>query len=244
MNKQRTIQEYAQFIEDIYRAYGLEGHLLRQALKNNVFMITINFDKATFAEGESRSDSQTYLKRYGDWLHSLIRISFGNHPIRKKQFQPVSLAFVDYPGSRKDKYISSDELRRHGRFHKLHIHAIIALKPDGQEFRRSLMAAGSGHQLRKYGDVMVEAFDPAKGSLKNMIEYCAKGAMGVDHGWAFGDMWDVFPKFRDKTKVASANHNKKTVPDRAATAASVRGKQRFLLGQKLGQINRIIKVML
>ncbi|CAM5488163.1 hypothetical protein AFEL58S_03411 [Afipia felis] len=95
---------------------------------------------------------------------------------------------------------------------------------------------------------MVEAFDPAKGSLKNMIEYCAKGAMGVDDGRAFGDMWELFPKFRDKTKImakiASPNQNEKAVRNRAALAVSVRGKQRFMLGQKLGQTNQIIKIIL
>jgi hypothetical protein len=201
MNKQPLIRGFAQYIEDIYQPHGLKGQALMRAMSDNVFMITTKYDSVTFEEGESRSDSQTYLNRYGELYRHINVQSFGKNNLgRVKAYQPLSFAFVDYPDSRDDKEISSNELRRRGQLYKLHVHAIVALKPGGQVCRRPLLVAGSGHQLPKYGEVKVEAFNPEKGSLENMIEYCAKGAIGVDHGRAFGDLWELFPRLRSKTK--------------------------------------------
>lgn len=202
--RQQLACGYAKMIKDMYRSLGLAGQDLTDAINHNVFMATMNFTNTTFEERESRSDSYTYLNRYGNWYHRLIFQSFGKNPIRKKAFQPFSIAFVDYSRSDDDKDISSDELRLRGKIYKHHIHAVIALKPTGQEFRRPLLVAGSAHQDQAFGHVMIEQFDPVKGTLANMIEYCSKGSMSVDNGRAHADMWQVFPVFREKTKRKTA----------------------------------------
>lgn len=78
----------------------------------------------------------------------------------------------------------------------LHIHAVIAVRPgDGEAFRRPLLVAGSAHQLRRFGEVKVEPFDPGKGSLENMIEYCSKGAnlIGPHH---CSNCYELLPRQR------------------------------------------------
>ena len=203
--RQQLACGYAEMIVDIYRSLGLTGHDLTDAINHNVFMATMNFTNTTFEERESRSDSYTYLNRYDNWHRRLIFQSFGKNPIRKKRFQPFSMAFVDYSRSDDDKDISLDEFRLRGKLYKHHVHAVIALKPRGQEFRRPLLVAGSAHQDKAFGHVIIEQFNPAKGTLANMIEYCSKGSMSVDNGRAHADMWDTFPIFREKTKTRTSN---------------------------------------
>lgn len=157
-------------------------------------MVTITYGLVSLPG--SRTKPSTYLKAYGHWFNRIAMEAYGNNHGRKIRFQPpLSYAFVDYDDSRRSKRISNGDLRH---YESIHIHAVIALRPNGQECRRPLLVAGSAHQLEKYGDVRIEPFDPNHLSLENMIAYCSKGARAVDDGDPLDEMWDCFPIRREK----------------------------------------------
>mgnify|MGYP003392467718 CR=1 FL=1 len=168
---------------------------LNQAVIDNVLAVTMKFDSVKL-EG-SRNDPATYLTAYGDWFHSIMVRSFGNNLGRKRHLQPVSYAFVDFSASRGRSKINPGEMVRAG---LLHLHAVIALRPgDGQACRLPFLVAGSAHRQRQFGDVKVTPFDPAQGSLENMIAYFKKGADAIGP-FARSDCFDVFPRFRTRQR--------------------------------------------
>lgn len=192
LNNLITSNHIANIIRTIYQGHNLTTDELNQDIIDNVFAVTMKFESVHFEAGESRNDPATYLKKYRDWFESLIIQAFGNNLGRKRYMQPLSFSFVDFPGSK--GAMSEDEAARHLNFGLLHVHAVVALRPDaGQAFRRPLMVAGSAHQLRRFGEVKVEPYDPSKGSLENMIEYCKKGAelIGSRHR---SDCYELLPR--------------------------------------------------
>ncbi len=192
MNKLLTSNDIAYIIRAIYQDQNLTTDELNQAIITNVFAVTMKFESVHFEPGESRKDPATYLNRYREWFRSLIIQAFGNNLGRKRHMQPLSFSFVDFPGSKGQ--LSEREAGEFLNFGLLHVHAVIALRPDaGQAFRRPLLVAGSTHQLQRFGEVKVEPYNPARGSLKNMIEYCKKGAelIGSRHR---SDCYELLPR--------------------------------------------------
>lgn len=110
---------------------------------------------------------------------------------RKRYQQPLSVSYIDFPGSKGT--MSAKEAANFLNFGLLHVHAVVALRPEGQAFRRPLLVAGSAHQLRRFGEVKVEPYDPEKGSLEKMIQYCSKGAelIGPRHR---SDCYELLPR--------------------------------------------------
>ncbi len=161
----------ADLLRSVYQDQSLTNDELNQAIIDNVFAVTMKFESAEL-HGR-RDDLETYLSKYRSWFQRLMIQSFGNNLGRKKHQQPISYAFLDFPGSRgSQSECRVDELMKS---ELLHVHAVIALRPGpGQACRTPLVAAGSAH--RRFGDVKVEQFDPARGSLENMIQYFMKGA--------------------------------------------------------------------
>lgn len=192
MNKLITSNDIANIIETIYQDQNLTTDELNQAIIENVFAVTMKFESVEFERGESRNDPAVYLKKYSEWFGSLVIQAFTNNIGRKRHLQPLSFSFVDFPGSK--GLMSEDEAAKYLNFGLLHIHAVIAIRPGaGQSFRRPLLVAGSAHQLRRFGEVKVEPYDPRKGSLENMIEYCKKGAelIGSRHRT---DCYEILPR--------------------------------------------------
>jgi len=57
--------------------------------------------------------------------------------IRKRYRQPLSISYVDFPGSKGT--MSAREASELLKFGLLHVHAVVALRPEGQALRRSLV---------------------------------------------------------------------------------------------------------
>lgn len=176
MNNHISSQGIANHIVSIYRDHVRNDNELYQMILANVFAVTMKFESIEL--NGSRQDPSSYLNVYDDWFRSLMITSFGNNLGRKRHLQPLSYAFLDFPNSRGSNPVPNrSELLQSG---LLHVHAVIALRlGPGQACRRSLLVAGSAHQLRRFGDVKVEPFDPLLGSLENMITYFKKGADAV-----------------------------------------------------------------
>jgi len=182
----------AYVIKSIYRDHvGSNEPDLNQAIVDNVFAVTMKFDSAHFDFSESKKDPANYLTKYRDWFTRLVIEACGNNIGRKRYQQPLSVSYVDFPGSK--GMMSAKEAANFLKFGLLHVHAVVALRPEGQAFRRPLLVAGSAHQLRHYGEVKVEAYDPGKGSLEKMIQYCSKGAglIGSQHR---SDCYEILPR--------------------------------------------------
>lgn len=190
MNKHVSSRAIADLIRSLHQDENLSDEHLNQAIIDNVFAVTIKFESVDL-EG-SRQNPATYLTKYRAWFHRLMIQSFGNNLGRKKHLQPLSYAFLDFPNSRgwqSDDRV--DEIMKSG---LLHVHAVIALRPGaGQACRMPLMVAGSAHQLRRFGDVKVEQFDPDRGSLENMIKYFMKGAEAIGSQLR-SDAYEVLPR--------------------------------------------------
>lgn len=183
----------AYVIKSIYRDHvGSNEGGLNQAIIDNVFAVTMKFESVYFDPNESKKDPANYLTKYRDWFTRLVIEACGNNMGRKRYQQPLSFSFVDFPGSK--GRLSSSEASELLNFGLLHVHAVIAIRPGaGQAFCRPLLVAGSAHQLRRFGEVKVEPYNPAQGSLENMIEYCKKGAdlIGSRHR---SDCYELLPR--------------------------------------------------
>jgi len=212
-------------ITDIYRDHPSTMNDIDQALIDNVFMVTMKFDgvdlrglvnqshnrpfqvKLRTNAGWNQSLQQTgqrqanpplhlYLDAFDRFNRYLLTQSFGPNFRRKRHLQPLSYAFIDFPGSRgrrdRGERISRATLLGSGR---LHIHAVVAVRPDeGQRCIQSLrhMLNGFDGELKKFGDIRINHFDPNEG-LFNLVDYCSKGTQAVDDRYAWGDMYQVFP---------------------------------------------------
>lgn len=189
MNNQITSAAIASMIRDIYQDQNQTNDSLNQAIIDNVYAVTMKFE-SVFLQC-SKENPESYLKHNREWYHWLMRSTIGNNLGRKKHLQPLCWSFVDFPGSK-----GAMTEKRVGECLKsglLHIHSVIALKlGDGQILRRPLLVAGSAHQLRRFGEVKVERYDPKRGSLERMIEYCKKGSdlIGSRH---CSDCYDLLP---------------------------------------------------
>ncbi|MFT6669893.1 MAG: hypothetical protein ACJAVZ_001355 [Afipia broomeae] len=182
----------AYVIKSIYRDHvGSNEAVLNQAIVDNVFAVTMKFDSAHFDFNESKRDPANYLTKYRDWFTRLVVEACGNNMGRKRYQQPLSVSYIDFPGSKGT--MSAKEAANFLNFGLLHVHAVVALRPEGQAFRRPLLVAGSAHQLRRFGEVKVEPYDPEKGSLEKMIQYCSKGAelIGPRHR---SDCYELLPR--------------------------------------------------
>ncbi len=183
----------AYVIKSIYRDHvGSNEADLNQAIVDNVFAVTMKFESVYFDLNESKRDPANYLTKYRDWFTRLVIEACGNNVGRKRYQQPLSVSYVDFPGSK--GMMAANEAANFLNFGLLHVHAVIALRPGaGQAFRRPLLVAGSAHQLRRFGEVKVEAYDPGKGSLEKMIQYCSKGAelIGSRHRT---DCYEILPR--------------------------------------------------
>ena len=190
MNGHASSIAIANLIRSLYQDQNLTTDELNQAIIDNVFAVTMKFESVEL-QGP-RDDPETYLSKYRSWFHWLMIQSFGNNLGRKKHLQPLSYAFMDFPDSRgSQSECRVDELMKSG---LLHVHAVIALRPGaGQACRLPLMVAGSAHQLRRFGDVKVEMFDPERGSIENMIQYFMKGAEAIGSRLR-SDAYEVFPR--------------------------------------------------
>ena len=117
--------------------------------------------------------------------------SFGNHLGRKRHMQPLSYAFLDYANSRGQTFGHAGELFLSG---LLHIHAVVALRLGrGQACRPFLIARAIQAPDDRFSDIRIEAFDPLRGSLANMIAYFKKGADVIGTRYR-SDAYDVFPR--------------------------------------------------
>jgi hypothetical protein len=193
LNYLDSSQAIADHIVSIYQDHVQNNDELNQTITANVFAITTKFESVEL--NGSRQDPSSYLNAYDAWFRSLMITSFENNLGRKRHLQPLSYAFLDFPNSRGNNPVPNrSELLRSG---LLHVHAVIALRlGTGQACRRSLLVAGSAHQLRQFSDVKVEPFDPSRGSLENMVTYFKKGA---DAAGSFHrcNAYDVFPRFKN-----------------------------------------------
>lgn len=230
LHKQQ-IDGIADHIIDVYRNHPSTTHDFVKALIDNVFMVTTKFDgvdlrglvnqshnrpfqvKLKANAGWNRSLQQTgqrqanpplhlYLDAYDRFYRYLLTQSLGPNFRRHRHLQPLSYAFIDFPGSRgrrdTGRRISRAMLLGSGR---LHIHAVIAIRPgEGQRCIQPLrrMLLGFDSDLKKFGDVRISHFDPDEG-LVNLVDYCSKGAQAVDDLYAWGDMHELFPRLRADT---------------------------------------------
>jgi len=116
-------------ITDIYRSHPSTKHDIDQALIDNVFMVTMKSNGVDLRGLVSRSHNRPFrvdLKTNDGWKRSLqqtgqrqaspplhlyldafdrfnrylLTQSFGPNFVRKRRHQPLSYAFIDFPGSR------------------------------------------------------------------------------------------------------------------------------------------------
>jgi hypothetical protein len=197
---------------------------LSQLLSKNILFITMKFDGLTLLG--SRSDPSTYLNIFASWYQSIIIKSFGRHYSRpsKLALQPLTYAFVDFPGSRYHRQHSRnkrllakvnvhDRTRHRGssvilKSGPLHVHALMAVKPEqGQACRLPFLTSKFLNSRiagrPQFGDIDIQAFDPNKGSLENLAEYAMKGATQMGPS-SRSDWWDILPRInRTKPKPLS-----------------------------------------
>jgi hypothetical protein len=215
LNKIISEIEIRNHITSIYKDHSINVDSLNQALTENVFFVTAKFDGVTL--GGSRSDPSSYLAKFADWYHSTMQISFGRHLGRKRTIQPITYAFIDFPGSRNHRQSSDLSMSAgqralsgqrgvydHTRYQDgradflkcdlLHVHAVMALVPDkGQACRVHLTTPHANSKRGNFGDVEISPFDPALGSLDTMIEYAMKGAVRIGSHYK-SDCWTFLPK--------------------------------------------------
>jgi hypothetical protein len=168
----------------------------------------------------SRSDPATYLNVFHNWFRMIMVESFGRHYARqsKRWLQPLTYAFIDFPGSRYRQRMSPDHTGLYDMTHYrgsseylrsglLHIHAVMALTPgQGQACRQLILNSGSLPNDR-FGEIDAQPFDPNKGSLVQLVDYSMKGAVLIGSAGP-SDCWEPFPRFsiKDSNKSSKVAH--------------------------------------
>ena len=203
MTLRLTAEAVTQHIQSRYLHTELEEAIKLQ--NDNVFFVTMKFDGIDLKS--SRSSPSTYLSLYGEWYHRLMQDSFGKHLGRKRRLQPLSYAFVDFPGSRStgnftanDEPVGLNDLTQHREISDylssglLHIHAVLSLLPGpGQACRLRMLESISAQQTRELGAVEISQFNPQLGSLQNLVAYSMKGAIQLG-SMIKDDCWGLFPR--------------------------------------------------
>jgi hypothetical protein len=95
-----TAESIFEHIKSIYRPLIGEQTELELLLSKNVVFITL---QCYGVQLQPRSNPSAYIEAFARWYHALNKAVLGNHLDRKTKWklQPLSYAFVDFPGSRK-----------------------------------------------------------------------------------------------------------------------------------------------
>jgi hypothetical protein len=141
---------------------------LDDVIKNNVYFITINFNR----ESITRNSSYTaVVDETAKWFRRLSKEAFGKHIERVTELQPLGYIFADFDGTRQSGGRGGYGLTTGFP----HVHGVLLIMPDkGQEFRRVLLSDGF-KKTTTIRDVEIKQFDPDQGSLTNLMSYCMKG---------------------------------------------------------------------
>jgi hypothetical protein len=234
----QQLDDIIKHVISIYRPYVPTEETLKQALIDNVFFVTMNLkgvDLRDLGQRRTKLPLHLYMDAYDRWYRQMVKEAFGRNFHRWQGDQPLSYAFIDFEGSRNRERISMGELLN---IDLLHVHAVIALRPgNGQRCQQALRRPETLLEKRVMGDVLIEPFDPSRGTLANAIEYFAKGVTLVDCGVGWRDMYELFPRRRvgGSTSKTTLAIRRKTSRRRTPKAVNVRDNPSFLLGQKLGQ---------
>jgi hypothetical protein len=202
MTLRLTAEAVTQHIQSRYLSTELEEAIKLQ--NDNVFFATMKFDGIDLKS--SRSSPSTYLNQYGEWYHRLMQDAFGKHLGRKRRLQPLSYAFIDFPGSRlgrnptvSDEPVGLNDLTQHREITDylnsglLHVHAVMSLLPGPGQACRLGMLASTSTQSREFGEIEISQFDPKLGSLQNLVAYSMKGAIQLG-SMIKDDCWGLFPR--------------------------------------------------
>lgn len=208
-----TAKQITDLLLSTYQTEGFNETELSQLLNDNIFFVTMMFERIKFEGLGSRYDPTTYLNIFHNWFRTIMMEGLGPHYGRKSKriHQPLAFAFVDFPGSRyrgqhevnTDQQAQSglyDRTRNHGssEFLKsgpLHIHAVVALRPGPGQVCRLPILNSVSLPKSKFGRIDVQPFDPNKGTLQNLIEYSMKGAIQIGSATP-SDCWEQFPRYR------------------------------------------------
>lgn len=160
-----------------------------QAFRENLIFVTLKFKPDQINGGSPKAAVELIEKLYA----RIARRAFGKRPGRKIHLQPIGYAFVDYDGTRQSGGQGGYSLLAGAP----HIHLILMLMPnEGQKFYDLLISEKHDDIVE---DILIEKFDPTKGTLAHLISYCKKGADALPTSFAGReDAWCILPPIKSK----------------------------------------------
>jgi hypothetical protein len=124
------------------------------------------------SSGRSIGRKADPLSEFERFHFSILQSLFGKNIGRKKHFQPRLFGWIDFGGTRNG----------HGSAEKKnpHIHAVALVRPELRlRYQTEMMNQMLWFKSETIQDIKVEQYDPEKGSVANLIDYCVKGLEGL-----------------------------------------------------------------
>lgn len=148
----------------------------------------LHFVTMTFGYARTRVSSFKWqLQQFGKLHFQLAKQTLGNNLRRKREYQPLSYAFIDFAGSRSRKLFLNGVLP--------HIHALILGRGRDAECLREAIAATT---LTSIGpsveNIKIVPFDNRISNPLDLTSYCMKGYLQTPANFeGKEDLWEVFP---------------------------------------------------
>lgn len=178
-------EHVVQHFQHVHLQHALAYPDFAQFLEQHLFFMTARFNPKSIS-----LTGKHPLSEFGKLTFEINKRLLGNNLKRKRLYQPLTYAFVDFEGTRASS-AAIDPYRSTGP----HIHALSLIRP---QHLKHFTAIRPDLVLLKPGsinDLKVEPFDSERGSAVALAGYCMKAfarAPASFHGR--NDLWALYPR--------------------------------------------------
>lgn len=160
---------------------------IEELFSKNLYFMTVGFH---LDQIPSRQNPSGLLKEFGRYYFDLMRQTYGNNLVRKKQIQPLIYAFVNFEGTRRSGRIDASKTL------VPHLHGLALVKPNTQDvFAKINNGSMIGPSIDSIKKIEFSPYKAERSSVERLNTYAMKGCFRVDQADAgAGDLWDIFPR--------------------------------------------------
>lgn len=180
-----------QFFHSIYQEHASQFPSVTTFLERHLFFITVTYkpgsvgatryvrtaDKARGGRIKYEVVPSIMDDEFGKLYFQIAKELVGNSLDRKRRYQPLTFAYVDFIGTRSARKLDLTNAKGP------HIHAVMLVRPQHLE---------KFHELRKQlikptkdgRSIKVDAYSPTDSRLQRLISYVSKGYDKTQKSWA------------------------------------------------------------
>ena len=199
LTKDQFVKGIAELFTQRHRERGEAIGSLLPTIEPYLFCITTTFRKYSVdiqknqvSAPEWTKGRPTAMRSFGLMQFEISKFLLGKHLERRKPYQPLTFAAVDFTGSRSGAAYERYGTRENTIYDDPHIHALTLVHPNNLDKFKQIAASPYRFMTSQMDDIEIVPFDPQKNSIEGWIAYTSKGALqNLKHDC--GDYWNVFP---------------------------------------------------